>query len=129
MAVLFTDIEGAARGFDRGFVTSSKDSKTELLGIGPSLLDHNVAVSEVVARSIVEGALNRSGANFAIGVTGFAGPAAPGEEEGLVHIAFARRNSRTIHREEHFGPVGCGAIRLKSLKAMRDIVEQAFEEE
>src|SRR4051812_22077352 len=98
LAALLTDIEGAGHGFDRGFVTYSKDSKAELLGIGPSLLDQNDAVSEVVARAMAEGALKRSKAALALGVTGSAGPAGPGQEEGLVHCALARRNGRTVHR-------------------------------
>src|SRR5205085_10446550 len=74
LAALLTDIQGAGHGFDRGFVTYTKESKTDLLGIEPSLLDHNEAVSEVVVRAMAEGALKRSSADIAVGVTGFAGP-------------------------------------------------------
>jgi nicotinamide-nucleotide amidase len=129
LAALLTDIEGAGHGFDRGFVTYTKESKTELLGIAPDLLEHNQAVSEVVARAMAEGALKRSEAHVAIGITGFAGPAGPDHEEGLVHIALARRGERTLHREEHFGAVGRGAVRVNSLKVMLDMLEQCLEEE
>jgi nicotinamide-nucleotide amidase len=44
-------------------------------------------------------------------------------------MALARRNGRTLHREDHFGAIGRGAIRVKSLKAMLDMLEQALEEE
>ncbi len=128
-AALMTDIEGCGHGFDRGFVTYSKESKAEVLGIDRNVLDHNDAVSEVVARAMADGALGRSKADIALAVTGFAGPAGPGEEEGLVHIALARRNGSTAHREEHFGSVGRGAVRVKSLKAMLDMLEQAIEQE
>lgn len=129
LAALLTEIEGAGHGFERGFVTYSKQSKTELLGIEPSLLEHNDAVSEVVARAMAEGAIKRSHADVAVGVTGFAGPAGPGKEEGLVHFALARRDRRTIHREEHFGAKGRGVIRVRSLKAMLEMLEQALEGE
>ena len=129
LAALLTDIEGAGHGFDRGFVTYTKEAKTDLLGIDPVLLEHNEAVSEVVARAMAEGALKRSMAQIALGVTGFAGPGAPGNEEGLVHIALTRRGGPTLHREAHFGAIGRGAIRVKSLKAMLDMLEQAVEEE
>lgn len=129
MAALLTDIEGAGHGFERGFVTYTKEAKTELLGIEPSLLDHNDAVSEVVARAMAEGALKRSQADIALGVTGFAGPAGPDHEEGLVHFALARRDGRTVHREEHFGALGRGAVRVKSLKTMLDMLEQCIEQE
>jgi nicotinamide-nucleotide amidase len=124
LAALLTDIEGAGHAFDRGFVTYSKEAKTDLLGIPRELLDHNDAVSETVARAMAEGALARSKAEIAIGVTGFAGPAAEGCEEGLVHFALARRGETTVHRVEHFGSIGRGAIRVKSLKAMLDMLEQ-----
>ena len=128
LAALLTDIEGAGHGFDRGFVTYSKEAKTELLGISPALLDHNEAVSEVVARAMAEGALARSKADIAIGVTGFAGPGAEGCEEGLVHFALARRDGRTVHRVDHFGPRGRGAIRVDALKAMLEMLEATLEQ-
>jgi len=125
-AALLTDIEGAGHGFERGFVTYSKESKSELLGIERSLLDLNDAVSEIVARAMAEGALKRSQADIALGVTGFAGPAGEGNEEGLVHFALARRKVRTVHREEHFGPKGRGAIRVRSLKVLLEMLETAL---
>ena len=128
LAALLTDIEGAGHGFERGFVTYSKESKTQLLGIEPAVLEQNDAVSEIVARAMAEGALNRSSADIAIGVTGFAGPAGPGKEEGLVHFALAHRGGPTMHRVEHFGAQGRGAIRVRSLKAMLEMLEQALEE-
>ena len=129
LAALLTDIEGAGRGFDRGFVTYTKDAKAELLGIEHDLLDRNDAVSEAVARAMAEGALSRSEADIAIAVTGFAGPAGPNCEEGLVHFALARRGQPTQHREEHFGAVGRGAVRVKSLKTLIEMLEHALQGE
>ena len=128
LAALLTDIEGAGHGFDRGFVTYSKQAKADVLSIERAVLDDNDAVSEVVARAMAEGALARSRADVAIGVTGFAGPAGPENEEGLVHFALARRNGESLHREEHFGALGRGAIRVKSLKVMLEMLEQALEQ-
>jgi nicotinamide-nucleotide amidase len=128
LAALLTDIEGAGHGFERGFVAYTEQSKSELLGIVPDVLKKNEAVSEVVARAMAEGALARSHADIALGVTGFAGPAGPDHEEGLVHMALARRGAATAHRVEHFGAVGRGAIRLKSLEVMMDMLEQALEQ-
>lgn len=127
LAALLTDIEGASHGFERGFVAYSEQSKAELLGIDPTLLSRNEAVSEIVARAMAEGALGRSRADVALGVTGFAGPAGPGHEEGLVHFAVARRGLQTEHRVEHFGAVGRGTIRLKSLRVMLQMLEQTLE--
>ena len=68
----------------------------------------------------------QSRADIAIGITGFAGPAGPGQEEGLVHMALARRGERTVHRTAHFGSKGRGAIRVSSLKAMLQMLEEAL---
>jgi len=128
MAALLTDIEGAGHGFDRGFVTYTKEAKTDLLGIERGLLDRNEAVSEPVARAMAEGALSRSSADVAIGVTGFAGPAGDGCEEGLVHFALASRIGRPQHRVEHFGAIGRGPVRVKAIETMLQMLEQSLEE-
>ena len=127
LAALLTDIEGAGHAFERGFVTYTSESKTELLGIEPGLLEVNQAVSEPVARAMAKGALNASHADIAIGITGFAGPAGENNEEGLVHMALARRDGETVHREEHFGAVGRGDVRLRSLKAMLEMLEESLD--
>jgi nicotinamide-nucleotide amidase len=126
LAALLTDIEGAGHAFERGFVTYTKQAKHELLGIDPDLLEQNDAVSEPVARAMAEGALNRSKAHLALGVTGFAGPAGDVCEEGLVHFALARRGEPTVHRVEHFGPAGRGPVRVKSLRTMLEMLEEAL---
>jgi len=129
LAALLTDIKGAGHGFDRGFVTYTKAAKHDLLGIPTDVLGRNDAVSEVVARAMAKGAIERSQADVAIGVTGFAGPAGDGCEEGLVHFALTRRGGSTVHRVEHFGAVGRGAVRVKSLKVMLNMLERALEED
>jgi nicotinamide-nucleotide amidase len=129
LAALLTDIEGCGHGFDRGFITYTNDAKHELLGIDRDLLKRNDAVSEAVARAMAEGALQRSQADIALAVTGFAGPGAPGQEEGLVHFALARRGWPTLHREEHFGAVGRGKIRVNSLKVMLEMLEESVRQE
>ena len=125
-AALLTDIEGCGHGFDRGFVTYAKDAKTELLGIPPNLLEENEAVTEAVARAMAKGALDRSNADIAVGVTGFAGPAGPDSEEGLVHMALVRRGGEAVHRVEHFGAAGRGPVRVKTLKALLQMLEEAI---
>ena len=126
LAALLTDIEGAGHGFDRGFVTYASEAKTELLGIDPDLLEDNEAVTEQVARAMAEGALERSKADLAVGVTGFAGPAGEGSEEGLVHFAVAERDGPVHHRSEHFGAIGRGPVRVKSLQVLLEMLEESL---
>jgi nicotinamide-nucleotide amidase len=113
LASLLTDIPGVAHSFERGFVTYTDESKHELLGVPKDLLQDKGAVSREVAVAMAEGALERSRANMALAVTGFADT---GDEPGLVHFACARAGRRTVHREEHFGPIGRGATRVQCLR-------------
>lgn len=113
LASLLTDVPGVAHAFDRGFVTYSEEAKTELLGVTADLIQAKGAVSREVAVAMAEGALSRSRANIALAITGFADT---GEEPGLVHFACARHGRISAHREEHFGPIGRGGVRLASLE-------------
>jgi nicotinamide-nucleotide amidase len=78
----------------------------------------------VVARAMAEGALAHSNAHVSIAITGFAGPGAPGDEPGLVHFALARRNRPTLHREEHFGDLGRGGVRLECARVSLDMLRE-----
>lgn len=128
-AALLTDIPGCSHGFDRGFVTYATDAKRDLLGIDQTLLEQNEAVSEAVAKAMAEGALARSESHIAVAVTGFAGPAGDGCEEGLVHFGLARRDGPTVHRVSRFGALGRGPVRIKSLETMLEMLKDALDAE
>lgn len=127
LATLLTDIHGAGHGFDRGFVTYEARSKQDLLGLTPEMTERNEAVTSAVARAMAEGALQNSNADIALSVTGFAGPTDAGEE-GLVHFGCARRNRPTMLREEHFGALGRGRIRIAALGVLLEMLEAAIGE-
>jgi nicotinamide-nucleotide amidase len=69
-----TEVSGSSDWFERGFVTYSNAAKTDLLGVPADLINQHGAVSEPVARSMAAGALAHSPAQFAVAVTGVAGP-------------------------------------------------------
>src|SRR3712207_3967351 len=113
LASLLTDVQGVAHAFERGFVTYTNEAKCELLGVRMALIEEKGAVSREVALAMAEGALERSRANIALAITGFADK---GDEPGLVHFACARAGRKTAHREEHFGPIGRGATRIQCMR-------------
>jgi nicotinamide-nucleotide amidase len=112
LASLLTDVPGCSHAFDRGFVTYTDDAKVEMLGLSRDLIAREGAVSKGVAIAMADAALERSSANIALAVTGFADA---GDEPGLVHFACARRGRTTAHREEHFGSIGRGATRIAAI--------------
>jgi nicotinamide-nucleotide amidase len=99
-----TAIAGSSAWFDRGFVTYSYASKTDLLGVPAAFLDQFGAVSEPVARAMADGALARSEAGVAVAVTGIAGPAGgtPDKPVGMVCFGWAMRSRATEAATMHF---------------------------
>jgi nicotinamide-nucleotide amidase len=128
LAALLTDVPGCSHAFERGFVVYTDAAKAQLLAIDPAEIERHGAVSREIAVAMAHGALARSEADLAVSVTGFAGPGAPGDEEGLVHLACARRNGPTAHRCEHLGPQGRQGVRLASLGIALDMLEQALDD-
>jgi nicotinamide-nucleotide amidase len=94
IAASLTEIAGSSDVFERGFVTYSNQSKTELLGVPADLITQSGAVSEAVARAMAEGALAHARADIAVAVTGIAGPGGGTADKpvGLVFIGAAKRS-------------------------------------
>lgn len=115
LATLLTDIPGLSHCFECGFVVYSDQAKIGLLGISREVIDRHGAVSRTTACQMAERALASCNAHFALSVTGFAGPAGPDDEEGLVHIAVASTLGEIAHEEHHFGPLGRDQVRQKTL--------------
>jgi nicotinamide-nucleotide amidase len=94
LAAACTDLAGSSDWFERGVVSYSNRAKVMLLGVPQSLIDAHGAVSEAVARAMVEGIADSSGADLAASVTGIAGPAGGTATKpvGTVWFGFAVRH-------------------------------------
>ena len=82
---------GASAYFLGGVQAYANSVKAALLGVPEEALDRFGAVSEPVARAMAEGARDRLGADFGVGITGIAGPDGGSEDKpvGTVFIACA----------------------------------------
>ncbi len=89
LAKLLTDIPGASRYFTYGWVTYSDIAKISELDIEADLIEKHGAVSDRIAEAMAQGARKRAGTDFAIAITGIAGPAGGSEQKpvGLVYIS------------------------------------------
>jgi nicotinamide-nucleotide amidase len=91
---LITDIPGASDYFTHGWITYSNKAKTELLGVPEKLIKKHGAVSEQVACAMATGARQRAKSDYAIAITGIAGPAGGTKQKpiGLVYISVCDGN-------------------------------------
>jgi nicotinamide-nucleotide amidase len=127
IAKMFTDTPGSSDYFERGVVSYSNESKTELLGVPAELIEEHGAVSEEVAGAMAQGLLERSGADVTISVTGIAGPAGGTVEKpvGLVYIGIANRNGVEVrqYRFIHDRKVNRNRSAIAALKLLHDHIK------
>ena len=97
VAEKITNVPGSSEVFGYGFVTYAEAAKAKLLGVAPTLIEQYNVVSGPVAVAMAYGALQASGADLAVGITGIAGPggALPGKPVGTVYLAGADTRTDT----------------------------------
>ncbi len=106
IAASITEIAGASNVFEAGFVTYSNSMKTSLLGVQENILVEHGAVSEAVVLAMAEGAMARSKADYAIAVSGIAGPEGGTEDKpvGTVWLAWGQRGALKTRRMQFNSP-------------------------
>lgn len=104
LAKLLTDLAGSSEWFERGLVTYSNRAKQELLGVAPDLLAQFGAVSRECAEAMARGVLVMTPADWAVAVTGIAGPGggSPEKPVGLVWFAWAQRGAAIAVESQQF---------------------------
>ena len=98
-----TALPGSSAWYLGGVVAYSNTLKIRLLGVPPALLEARGAVSPETAHAMAEGIRIATSADYAVSLTGIAGPdgGTPAKPVGLVYIAIASPAGTTVH-EHHF---------------------------
>ncbi len=104
VAKVCTDLAGSSAWFERGFVTYSNAAKQDLLGVAAATLDCHGAVSAETVREMAAGALARSRADWALAISGIAGPGGGSANRpvGTVWFAWAGPGGWQLARKEQF---------------------------
>ncbi|PQJ81440.1 competence/damage-inducible protein A [Polaribacter glomeratus] len=104
IAATIVSIEGSSAYYKGSFVTYSAATKTSLLGVLPATIQEHSVVSKEVALEMAKGAKERLQTNYAIAVTGNAGPTTDHNDKsvGLVYIAFVSDEKEFVE-EFNFG--------------------------
>ncbi|MBE0579167.1 CinA family protein [Devosia sp.] len=127
IASALTDIPGASAAVYGGYVTYANTAKSRMIHVQARLIRDYGAVSNQVARAMADGARNTARADYAVAVTGIAGPDGGSEKKpiGLVYVAVSSELA-TVVIEHRFGDLGRDEIRKASVRAALDLVLQVL---
>lgn len=124
-----TSVPGISAYFGYGVVTYANDVKEDILGVKHATLVAHGAVSEQTAMEMVEGLLQKSGADAAVSVTGIAGPGGATSEKpvGLVYVGYADSDGVRDCKELHLTG-DRGRIRRVTVKNALDLARRKLME-
>lgn len=121
-------IPGASNYFKGGIICYADEIKENILKVNPSTIEEHSVFSEEVAREMVVGAINALNVNYAIAVTGVAGPggALPGIPVGTIWIACGTADDIvTMRLTEDFGrDINLAIATSKALKLFLDFLKE-----
>ncbi len=124
MASMLTRVPGSSTGFHAGFVTYANHIKNSVLGVREQTLAEHGAVSEQVVIEMAEGALDKSGADYAIAVSGIAGPDGGSDDKpvGTVWLAWGKRDD--LRTRELLWPAERGLFQTMIAAAGLDMIRR-----
>jgi len=119
VSAAITEIPGSSDVFLSGFVTYSNESKMSRLNVASDVIETFGAVSVATAWAMAQGALDESGADVAVAITGIAGPGGgtPNKPVGTVVFARARKDADpedVVADQKLFENEGRAGVRLQA---------------
>ena len=121
-------IPGASNYFKGGIVAYTDEVKMHLLGVSADTLQEHTAVSEEVAKQMVSGAIDALQVDFAIAVTGVAGPGGGSADipVGTIWIGYGSKDDiRTSKITENFGrDINLAIATNRAIRLMLDFLKE-----
>lgn len=121
-------VPGSSNYFNGSIIAYTNEVKENLLGVDHQVLEGQTAVSEEVARQMVLGAIKTLRVDFAVAVTGVAGPAGgtPENPVGTIWIGYGcNTDVRTWKLSEDFGrDINLSIATSKALQLMVEFLKE-----
>ena len=121
-------VPGSSNYFNGSIIAYTNEVKENLLGVNHQVLEEQTAVSEEVARQMVLGAIKTLRVDFAVAVTGVAGPAGgtPENPVGTIWIGYGcNTDVRTWKLSEDFGrDINLSIATSKALQQMVEFLKE-----
>jgi nicotinamide-nucleotide amidase len=125
VSAALTEIPGSSDVFEAGYVTYSDQAKHNALKVGTEVVETFGAVSIATAWAMAQGALDASGADIAVAITGIAGPDGGSDNKPVGTVVFARAERKpgpdeVVADQKMFGASGgrAGVRRQAALCAL-----------
>ncbi len=129
LGATLTSIPGISAVYGYGLITYSNEAKMKLLGVDPLILETYGAVSKETAKAMAEGLFTLSAADYAIAITGIAGPDGGTEAKpvGLVYFGLHYQGKLRIEKKNFDGDRQ--TIRQKAVDFALLLLREAMEAE
>lgn len=124
-----TEVSGSSAYFLGGIISYSNQAKIDLLKVDPQVLCEHGAVSEIAAQQMALGAKQALKSDWAIAITGIAGPSGGTDDKpvGLVYVAIADPDGQVAATELRFNPSrGRNWIRKATVSSALDLFRKRF---
>lgn len=117
VAAAITAVPGCSSVFTGGFVTYADEAKMDWLGVRTDILETFGAVSIATAWAMAQGALDKSGADVAVSISGVAGPGGGSAAKPVGTVVFGRalRDGGEPYADmKQFGDLGRDEVRRQA---------------
>ncbi|MDE6354266.1 MAG: CinA family protein [Prevotella sp.] len=132
VAEAIISVPGASKYFKGGIISYTNDVKESVLGVNRELLDEKTAVCEEVAVAMVKGACKVLSTDYAISVTGFAGPGGGTKEipVGTIWLACGSPDRVVTLKveEDHGRDINLSIATNKAMQMFLDFLKDEVEE-
>jgi len=121
-----TNVPGASAVLKCALVTYGNEAKRDFLDVSAAALDEHGAVSEAVARLMAEGARKKCRADYALSITGVAGPSGGSEATPVGTVFMALADEKGTMAERHFNPFDRETFKYAASQQAMDLLRRAL---